>query len=137
MKFSHIFNMLSVRRAFAILVALAMAGTVFAQGTTSAIRVNVIDAGGSPVGGVQVAITHAPTGRTQIAASNPAGFVDARGLAIGGPYEVSVIGGGNYAADVMQNIYVDLDQTTVVDLAWLLGILPAAAEEIMEEWLEP
>jgi glycerol-1-phosphate dehydrogenase [NAD(P)+] len=28
-------------------------------------------------------------------------------------------------------------RTTVVDLAWLAGILPAAAEEIIEEWLEP
>jgi glycerol-1-phosphate dehydrogenase [NAD(P)+] len=28
-------------------------------------------------------------------------------------------------------------RTTVVDLAWLVGILPASAEEIIEEWLEP
>jgi glycerol-1-phosphate dehydrogenase [NAD(P)+] len=28
-------------------------------------------------------------------------------------------------------------RTTVVDLAWLVGILPASADEIIEEWLEP
>ncbi len=28
-------------------------------------------------------------------------------------------------------------RTTVVDLAWLVGILPASAEEIITEWLEP
>jgi hypothetical protein len=27
-------------------------------------------------------------------------------------------------------------RTTVVDLAWLVGILPASAEEIIEDWLE-
>ena len=58
-----------------------------------------------------------PTGRSQVLASNNQGNVAARGLAIGGPYEVAVVGGTQYSSDVIQGIYVELDQTEVVNLA--------------------
>ena len=120
------FNSLNLRRAIFGITLTLLASVSFAQGTTSAIRVIVSDASGNPVSGVQVGVTHVPTGRSQIGVSNSQGYVDNRGMAIGGPYEVAVVGGGDYAADVMQNIFVELDATTVVDLA-----VRAAMEEVV------
>ena len=55
-----------------------------------------------------------------------------RGLAVGGPYEVSVVGGSDYAADVIQNVYLELDKTAVVDLA-----VRPVIEEIMVTAVAP
>jgi len=87
-----------------------------AQNTASSIRVEVSDPAGNAAGGVSVSITHVPTGRSQTSLSNNDGVATARGLAIGGPYEVAVVGGGQYSADVVQGIYVELDKTEVVGL---------------------
>jgi len=110
-------NSLSVFVAVAALVFTCIAGPAVAQNTSSSIRVVVTDQGGAPVAGVSVAVTHVPTGRAQIISSNSQGIANLRGISVGGPYEVSVVGGGDYAADVMQDIYAELDKTKVVDLA--------------------
>ena len=55
-------------------------------------------------------------GRTRTSNTNSSGVATARGLAIGGPYEVSIIGGSAYAADVQQNIFVKLDQAEVIEI---------------------
>jgi hypothetical protein len=68
------------------------------------------------VGGVSVSVTHLPTGRTRVSSTNSNGVANTRGLAVGGPYEVAVVGGGQYAADVQQNIFVELDQTEVIEI---------------------
>jgi hypothetical protein len=106
--------------------------TAVAQNTSSAIRVVVTDANGAAAGGVRVNVTHVPTGRTQVLTSNAQGAATTRGLAVGGPYEVSVAGGGEYAADVIQNIYLELDKTAVVDLA-----VRSVIEEIMVTAVAP
>ncbi len=126
MKYSNFFSSLFARRVFVVLLALAFAETSLAQGTASTIRVNVVDNDGRAVAGVPVSVTHLPTGRTQVSSSNSQGFVTVTGLAVGGPYEVAVVAGNDYAADVLQNIYTELDQTVVVDMA-----VRAVFEEIL------
>ena len=69
--------------------AVFLSSAAHAQNTTSSIRVVVTNESGTTVGGVPVNIRHLPTGRTQTVTSNSAGVVTARGLAIGGPYEVA------------------------------------------------
>lgn len=88
-----------------------------AQQTTSSLRVSITDQGGAAAGDVTVRITHVPTGRTISVTSNDAGVATARGLAVGGPYEVEVADASKYAADVQQNIYLDLDRTELVTLS--------------------
>ena len=98
------------------LVAIFAAGSAVAQNTSSSIRVVVTDEGGAAVSGVSVRVTHVPTGRTRTANTNSNGVATTRGLAIGGPYEVSIVGSGDYAADVQQDIFVKLDQGEVVKI---------------------
>ena len=92
-----------------------LAGQVQAQSSTSSLRVVVTDTSGAAVGNVNVRITHVPTGRSISATSNAAGVANALGLAVGGPYEVAA--SGDYAADVMQGIYLELDKTEVIALS--------------------
>ena len=95
---------------------LMLVGTAQAQDTTANLRVLVTDQDGTNIVGVNVRITHVPTGRSLTVTSNAAGVASARGLAVGGPYEVTVASSNRYAADVQQNIYLDLDQTEFVEL---------------------
>ena len=88
-------------------------------------RVVVTDESGSAVGGVPIRVIHIPTGRSYVISSNNEGIVTARGLAIGGPYEVRVAA-ETYAADVIQNIYVELDQTEFIDI-----VVRPAIEEVV------
>lgn len=105
-----------IRSAFSIAVAavLLISGSAHAQSTTSSIRVVVNDANGSAVSNVQIKITHLPTGRTRESSTNANGVTTTRGLAVGGPYEVAIVAGGDYAADVQQGIFARLDKTEVV-----------------------
>ena len=100
---------------FAAAVLALSAGPAAAQNTTSSLRIVLTDTSGAPANGAQVTVTHVPTGRTQSMTANSDGVVTAPGLAVGGPYEVTV--GGDYAADVMQGIYLGLDKTEVVALS--------------------
>ena len=118
-------NHLSALCTALLVAALLSFGTASAQSTTSSIRVDVTNADGTAAGGVAVSITHVPTGRSQTLTSNNDGVLTARGLAVGGPYEVQVASDA-YAADVIQNIYIELDQTELVEL-----MLRAAIEEVI------
>ncbi len=96
---------------------LMLAGTTLAQETTSSLRVSVTNDAGASLANVTVRITHVPTDRSISVTSNNAGVATARGLAVGGPYEVEVADASRYAADVQQNIYLKLDETEIIVLA--------------------
>ncbi len=110
----------------AALVLLLAAPMALAQNTTSAIRVEVTDTEGAPVSGLAVTITHLPTGGTQALVTNAQGVIVARGLPVGGPFEVAVPAGGEYAADKIEDIYLKLEETQVI----ALSARPASFEEI-------
>ncbi|MDX1481187.1 MAG: TonB-dependent receptor [Woeseiaceae bacterium] len=116
MKISIFFSALNIRRVVLSLLLAGFAGAAFAQSTTSAIRVVVTDQSGSPVGGVSVSVTHVPTGRSQIKATNDQGYADTRGLAVGGPYLIELLGGNQYADDVVQDVNIELGRTEIVEL---------------------
>ena len=116
MRFSLKFKSLSVFVAIVALASTLIAAPVAAQNTSSSIRVVVTDEDGAAVSDVAVRVTHVPTARTRTTSTGSNGVATTRGLAIGGPYEVSIVGGGDYAADVKQDIFVKLDQTEVVEI---------------------
>ena len=108
----------SVITLIATVFALAIStAAVHAQSTSSSIRVVVVDETGAAAGSVPVVITHGPTGRTQSATSSASGIVSARGLAVGGPYTVTVATGSGYLSPGVRNITIKLDQTEVVTLS--------------------
>jgi hypothetical protein len=114
--------------ALVVLSAILFAGVTFAQETTSALRVSVTDQNGNPVAGVSVNILHGPTARSVTVTSGSTGSATARGLAVGGPYSVSlnVTDTGQYRAETVGDIFLELGQTELVRL-------PLAAASATEE----
>ncbi len=109
----------------AILALVAL--PVFAQSTSSQLRVTVVDQNGNGVGGVDVRITHLPTARTVTLTSNAAGLVTARGLQVGGPYRVESADRTRYTAEASENIFLVIGETGLVDL-----VVSASSSELEE-----
>lgn len=99
-----------------VITTIFLPGAAIAQNTTSAVRVVVTDESGAPVGGVPVEIVHLPTGRVQSATSNASGIANARGLAVGGPYQVNVASDAAYVGQTSGDIITQLDETEIVAL---------------------
>jgi len=108
---------LTARLFFSFLFTISLAiGVAHAQNTTSSIRVVVTGESGSAAGNVPVQIRHLPTGRNVTVTSNASGVANARGLAVGGPYEVRLAPGASVSAQAVGDIYIQLDETEVVHI---------------------
>ena len=125
----------------AVLAILATAafltpGTTYAQSTTSSIRVVVTDDSGASVGGVAVTIRHLPTSRTLTVTTTASGVAIARGLAVGGPYEVGLAASSSYSAITVQDVMLDLDETEVIPLqarAATMDNITVTAKQVVQE----
>ena len=72
------------------LLGALLTSPLLAQSTTATIRVEVADETGAPIPGLPLTLTHLPTGQALPFTTNEQGVVVARGLQIGGPYEVTL-----------------------------------------------
>ena len=89
---------------------------LYAQTTTSTIKVAVTDQSGNAVEGVSVLITHMPTQRSKTEVSNAGGSITIRGLSVGGPYQVETASGSGYTGGAVGDIQLSLGKTELVDL---------------------
>ena len=110
--------MISMKRlaagsAFAVL-ALASASAVHAQETTSAMR-GTVSADGAPVAGAAVTIVHVPSGTRATTVSEANGAFDARGLRVGGPYEITVQSASREPRTI-SGVFLSLADTARVDV---------------------
>ena len=76
-----------------LVVALA-AAPAFAQSTSAGVGGLVTDNGGQPVAGAEVTITHVESGTVSRATTDASGRYTARGLRVGGPYEILITKAG-------------------------------------------
>ncbi|WP_143755047.1 carboxypeptidase-like regulatory domain-containing protein, partial [Caulobacter sp. B11] len=104
---------LAAGSAFAVL-ALASASAVHAQETTSAMR-GTVTADGAPVAGAAVTIVHVPSGTRATTVSEANGAFDARGLRVGGPYEITVQSASREPRTI-SGVYLSLADTARVDV---------------------
>lgn len=89
------------------------APAVYAQDITGTLGGRVTD-GSAPVGNATVTILHQPTGTRATAITAADGAYLARGLRVGGPYQVSVTSGGRSSSAQVANLPVG--ETTTLDL---------------------
>ena len=96
-----------------LMVALA-AAPAFAQSTSAGVGGQVVSAGGQPVAGAEVTITHVESGTVSRATTDASGRYNARGLRVGGPYTITVnkAGAGSKTED---NVYLTLNQVSTVN----------------------
>lgn len=98
------------------LVAALAAAPAFAQSTSAGVGGLVTDNGGQPVAGAEVTITHVESGTVSRATTDASGRYTARGLRVGGPYQVTITksGAGTKTED---NVFLQLNQTSTVNAA--------------------
>ena len=98
------------------LIAALAAAPVFAQSTSAGLGGVVTDNGGQPVAGAEVVIRHVESGTVSRATTDASGRYIARGLRVGGPYEVVITkqGEGTRTED---NVYLNLNQANTVNIA--------------------
>src|SRR5678815_1285695 len=102
------------RLSIALIAALA-AAPAFAQSTSAGIGGHVVGAGGQPVAGAEVIITHVESGTVSRATTDANGNYSARGLRVGGPYTVAVDKAGT-GSSKRDDIYLGLDKVQEVDV---------------------
>jgi len=116
----------SVLSAFAVLLVLSVPAAVFAQETSSAMRISVYGPNAAPLAGVEVTITDTRTGSVRTMRSNASGNAFIRGLPVGGPYTVKA-SSGNYADQTVTDVDLRLGDT--YSLVMQLG--DVAMEEVV------
>lgn len=109
------------------LAAMAASVPVIAQEITSSIRGTVLDAAGNALAGVEVTVTHVPTGARTSYTSNSSGAFVARGLRPGGPYNVTTVRNGN---EVVQYEGLTLNVSEPLPLTVYVAGAGASVEEI-------
>ncbi|HYC02367.1 MAG TPA: TonB-dependent receptor [Azospirillaceae bacterium] len=95
--------------AAVIAAAAAWSVPAVAQETTSSIRGIIVTPDGADPTGVDIQITHVPSGTTSSAAVNAEGRFSAAGLRVGGPYLMTVTGPG-YKTFKIEDVFIQLGQ---------------------------
>ncbi|NLA68213.1 MAG: TonB-dependent receptor [Gammaproteobacteria bacterium] len=96
------------------LIAALAAAPVFAQSTSAGVAGVVTGSDGQPVTNAEVTIVHIESGTTSRVTTDASGRYNARGLRVGGPYEITVTkaGAGTRTED---NVYLALNQVNTVN----------------------
>ncbi|MDN7125121.1 TonB-dependent receptor [Pseudidiomarina sp. 1APP75-32.1] len=99
------------RIAAAIALAIGLSATATAQETSSSLRgVVTSEATGQAIANASVTLRDERTGTTTTFSANDSGLFSARGLAVGGPYTLTVTDAmGN--SEVVENVYLTLGET--------------------------
>ncbi|TDK27518.1 TonB-dependent receptor [Luteimonas aestuarii] len=96
-----------------LIVALA-AAPAFAQSTSAGLGGVVTDNSGQPVAGAEVVIRHVESGTVSRATTDASGRYNARGLRVGGPYEVVITKPGEGTA-TESDVFLNLNQINTVN----------------------
>ena len=97
-----------------LIVALA-AAPAFAQNTTAALSGQVLGEDGQPLAGAEVTIVHTESGTVSRVVTDANGRYNARGLRVGGPYEITANKDGSSQTE--KDVYLELDQVSQIDIA--------------------
>jgi len=97
-----------------LMIAVLPWGVSLAQETSASINGTIVDSDGNVLSGATVIVTHEPTGQVKTLTTNEDGRYSARGLRVGGPYNVEVRNDGFSDAEE-GNIYIQLGEDRAID----------------------
>lgn len=108
-------NMKQVKWVVAILMLAVLPwGVTLAQETSASINGTIVDSSGNALSGATVIVTHEPTGQVKTLTTNEEGRYSARGLRVGGPYNIEVRNSG-YSDAEEGNIFIKLGEDRAID----------------------
>jgi hypothetical protein len=93
--------------SLAVIAGIGASGAAFANETSSAVKGQIVGPQGNPATGTTVTIMHLPSGSTKIATVNDAGYFSAKGLRVGGPYQI-IVDSTKFEDQLIENVYLSL-----------------------------
>lgn len=112
------------------LVAALAAAPAFAQSTSAGVGGLVTNAGDQPVVGAEIVITHVESGTVSRATTDASGRWAARGLRVGGPYQITITSPGE-GTRTEDNVYLSLNQVNTVDTALTTDMTTLGAVQVV------
>ncbi|WP_105169653.1 TonB-dependent receptor [Pseudoalteromonas sp. T1lg23B] len=101
--------------SLAIAASLATSGAVFANDTASSLKGQVVGPQGNPAAGTKITIIHTPSGSVKTAVVNESGVFSAKGLRVGGPYQI-IVDSDKFEDTMLEDIYLSLGKTYPVSV---------------------
>ncbi|NOU50133.1 TonB-dependent receptor [Pseudoalteromonas sp. JBTF-M23] len=101
--------------SLAIAASLAASGAAFANDTASSLKGQVVGPMGNPAAGTKVTIIHTPSGSVKTAVVNESGVFSAKGLRVGGPYQI-IVDSDKFEDTMLEDIYLTLGKTYPVSV---------------------
>lgn len=98
------------RISAAIALAVGLSTSAFAQETSSSMRGVITGPQGNPAANTKIVIIHQPTGTVNEFTTNENGTFIAKGLRVGGPYQV-ILDSEQYRDAVLEGVYLNLGDT--------------------------
>ncbi|KAF7781920.1 hypothetical protein PRUB_b1292 [Pseudoalteromonas rubra] len=93
--------------SLAVIAGIGASGAAFANETSSSVKGQIVGPNGNPAVGTTVTIMHLPTGSTKVTSVNDAGYFSAKGLRVGGPYQI-IVDSNKYEDQLLENVYLSL-----------------------------
>ena len=109
-----------------VVLVLAIPLTAGAQQTSSSVRGSVATPDGQPAAGATVTVTDTRTNATRTTTTSEEGTFNVRGLAVGGPFEITVTSSANKQA-LVTGVYTSLSEASTFNITLEEG----AIEEII------
>jgi hypothetical protein len=79
----------------------------YANDTSSSMRGTIVGPNGNPAVGTEITIIHVPSGSTKKAIVNDAGFFNAKGLRVGGPYQI-IVDSEKFEDTLLEDVFLSL-----------------------------
>jgi hypothetical protein len=93
--------------SLAVIAGIGASGAAFANETSSSVKGQIVGPQGNPATGTTVTIMHLPSGSTKVATVNDAGYFSAKGLRVGGPYQI-IVDSTKFEDQLIENVYLSL-----------------------------
>ncbi len=93
--------------SLAVAALVGASGTAFANETSSAVKGQIVGPNGNPAAGTTITIMHVPSGSTKVVEVNEAGYFSAKGLRVGGPYQI-IVDSDKFEDQLLENVYLSL-----------------------------
>ncbi|WP_440056679.1 TonB-dependent receptor (plasmid) [Pseudoalteromonas sp. T1lg65] len=102
--------------SLAVLASMGVTGVAVANETSSSIKGQIVGPQGNPAAGTKITILHMPTGSVKTVNVNESGYFTAKGLRVGGPYQI-VVDSNKFEDQLLENVYLSLGEAYPVNVA--------------------
>ncbi|MFC3033864.1 carboxypeptidase regulatory-like domain-containing protein [Pseudoalteromonas fenneropenaei] len=101
------FQMRKTALSLAVAACVGSSFGAFANETSSAVKGQIMGPSGTPATGTTITIMHIPSGSTKVAEVNDAGYFSAKGLRVGGPYQI-IVDSDKFEDQLLENVYLSI-----------------------------